>query len=182
MVQFSWLGGHTGKRVVHCTMLGTWLSLVEVTALRMDAKVFACLMQAVPRLGSMSGVDNAQYQYWLRLFDTVEADNDKIEYRRCGRLHRDHDLPAVEWRSGARSWYRHGAFFRDHDQPAQIGSDSTQIWCNASDFHRLGGPAIVSPADDFSAWYVHGQRHRKDRPAVMWQGREEFWQDGVFLY
>lgn len=99
----------------------TWLCLVEMAALRRDAVAFASLLQIIPHAGRMACRNDVQYQYWARFFDSVDVrlydsvhDYNKlplvqIEYRRCGRLHRDHGLPALESLDGM-CWYNHGTF------------------------------------------------------------------------
>jgi hypothetical protein len=78
-----------------------------------------------------------------------------IVYKLNGKLHRDNDLPAVEWVDGDKEWYQNGQRHRDNDLPA---------------YER---------ADGSKAWWQNGLRHREDGPAIEWaNGRKEYWLDG----
>jgi hypothetical protein len=37
-----------------------------------------------------------------------------------GKLHRDNDLPAVEWFNGPKEWYVNGLYHRENDLPAYV--------------------------------------------------------------
>ena len=79
-------------------------------------------------------------------------------YYRNNKLHRDGDLPAVEYSTGDKSWLRKG--FR----------------------HRICGPA-VEWSGGIKSWYVFGSRYSEDDynkvisnlPLLYWKNRDRLW-------
>ena len=53
-----------------------------------------------------------------------------------GQLHRDNDLPAIEWTNGNKEWYFNGKRHRNNNLPA------------------------IEYVNGYKAWYVNGQFHR----------------------
>jgi hypothetical protein len=51
-----------------------------------------------------------------------------IRYYRDFRLHRDNDLPAIEWGDDGKEWYKNGMLHRDNDLPAIEWSDGGKGW------------------------------------------------------
>ena len=45
-----------------------------------------------------------------------------------GKLHRDNDLPAVEWKNGEKEWYKNGVKHRDNNLPAVEYFDGHKAW------------------------------------------------------
>lgn len=46
--------------------------------------------------------------------------------------------------------------------------------------HREDGPAIIPCGDGCQAWLKHGEYHRLEGPARVWDdGYEEYWIDGA---
>ncbi len=70
----------------------------------------------------------------------IDSDGSKFWYQ-DGKLHRDNDLPAVEWADGSRSWYKDGKHHRDNGLPAIIRSDGECYWL-------VDGKPVPPPA-----WY-----------------------------
>lgn len=109
-----------------------------------------------------------------------------------GMLHRDHDLPAVDWgdgmsfewwhdgklhrekepaiidvHEGFRAWYVHGKLHRDGDKPARQRLNGDKEWWVQDKRHRDGGKPAQITANG-KQWWVHDKRHRDDDlPAVM---------------
>lgn len=105
----------------------------------------------------------------------------KFKWKMNGQLHRDGDLPAVEFDDGRREWYCHGKLHRDGDQPAVEGIDGDRHWYFHGKLHRDGDmPAIKRTKDSRSyvlrEWYHHGERHRGgDQPAVEGIDGDRYW-------
>jgi hypothetical protein len=134
----------------------------------------------------------------------VELNNTQRWYRN-NKLHRD-DGPAVIQADRTQLWYRNGELHRV-DGPAISYRNGEEHWYREGKRHRPGGPAIVRRAgtyvyrsgtleymgahqgqdDGFSTgnrkageeWYLKGQRHRKDAPAIIAGGLEEWYLRGV---
>jgi hypothetical protein len=73
------------------------------------------------------------------------------------QLHRDNDLPAVEWNNGDKAWYRHGKYHRDNDLPAYISSSGTKYWYQHGKLHRTTGPAVIY-SNGIQYWYLNYKR------------------------
>jgi hypothetical protein len=78
-------------------------------------------------------------------------------YNDKGELHRENDLPAVEYAGGTKCWYLNGKR------------------------HRENGPAVES-ANGSKFWWLNNKRHRETGPAVEYaDGRCEWWVDGELV-
>ena len=88
--------------------------------------------------------------------ETDEFGN-KRWYNDKGELHRENDLPAVEW------------------------TDGSKAWCLNGKLHRENGPA-VEYANGTKAWWLNDKPHRETGPAIEWpDGSKEWWYDGERL-
>lgn len=98
-------------------------------------------------------------------------------WRFAGRYHRDHDLPAIEWKDGARAWYRHGEFHRDFDLPAIDKPQTCKAYYKKGKRHRDNDLPAYERRDGLKAWQYEGMIHRENgKPAVIYpDGRKEFW-------
>ena len=87
------------------------------------------------------------------------------EYRNSrDELHRDGDLPAIDYRDGEQRWYKNGKRHRDGDRPAIELVDGSQSWFINGKRHREGGlPAVVWVFDEVNhkMWYKNGELHRE---------------------
>jgi hypothetical protein len=88
----------------------------------------------------------------------------KIWYK-DGVLHRDGDLPAVEWPSGTKIWYKDGKLHRDGDRPAIEWSDGSKEWYKDGVDHRDGDLPAVVHACGSKEWWYNGNMHRVGGPA-----------------
>ena len=95
-------------------------------------------------------------------------------------LHRDNDLPAIEWKDGIRKeWYKHGELHRVKGY-AVIDIDENKEWYRKGVLHRTRDLPAVERSTGSKYWYKNGIKHRKNGPAVILaNGAEEFWIDGV---
>ncbi len=95
-------------------------------------------------------------QYSKKTYKVIQR-FDRKEYYVNGKLHRYHDLPAIEWIRGSKEWYQNGKLHRENDLPAQEFRDGAKFW------------------------YKDGKKHRNFfLPAIVWANkRAEFWLDGI---
>ena len=49
-------------------------------------------------------------------------------WRQNLHYHRDNDLPAIIYATGAKLWYKEGKLHRDCDLPAKIYTDGSSLW------------------------------------------------------
>jgi antitoxin component YwqK of YwqJK toxin-antitoxin module len=85
---------------------------------------------------------------------TVRVYKYSTEWRLDGKLHREGDLPAIEYANGAKSYYKNGSPHREGDLPAVE-------WVNGD-----------------KTYYKNGKRHRENGAAIEWaDGSKEYWLD-----
>lgn len=97
-------------------------------------------------------------------------------YRNC-QLHRDGDLPAVEFNDGAKGWYQYGKLYRGGGLPAYVDSDGDEFWYDVNILpHRDGDLPAVDDNHGYRRWYRHGKAHRGgDLPATEYQNGDKTW-------
>ena len=112
----------------------------------------------------------------------VEIANDTIKWYKNGNLHRDYDLPAIEYSSGAKFWYQEGDLHREGDLPAIIYGNDIKEWRQRGLLHRDGDlPAFIHYGTKW--WYKNGKKHRDyNLPAMeSFSGNKEWWIDGELI-
>src|SRR5437879_3441415 len=89
------------------------------------------------------------------------------QWLRGGYLHRDNDLPAIEWQGGKREWYQNGSLHRENDKPAVEFLNGHKEWHRNGYLHREDDkPAKIDKFGD-KWWYKSGELHRdNDLPAI----------------
>ena len=94
-------------------------------------------------------------------------------------LHRDGDLPAIEWKDGIRKeWYKKGLLHRVGGY-ALIDIDGNREWYKKGKLHRGGDLPAIEKVSGSKYWYINGKKHRENGPAtILANGVEEFWIDG----
>ena len=58
-------------------------------------------------------------------------------------LHREGDLPALEYSNGDKYWYINGVLHRDRDRPPIVLRTGEQRWQRGDILHRETGPALI---------------------------------------
>ena len=87
----------------------------------------------------------------------VDADGSKV-WRLNGKLHRDNDLPAVEYADGTKQWWLNGELHRDNDLPAVEYADGTKAWYLNGKLHKDNGLPAVEYADGTKLWYLNDRQ------------------------
>ena len=83
----------------------------------------------------------------------IIKDTNSIKYYIENKLHRENDLPAIEY------------------------FDGTEYWMLNNKYHRNNGPAIIT-SNGTLEWWQHGVRHRNNGPAVTLANGLQLW----FIY
>lgn len=100
-----------------------------------------------------------------------------------GKVHRDSDLPAIEWGDLGilREWLVDNKLHRDNDQPAVEYSKYYKYWYKHGLRHREGDLPAVELSDGTREWWVEGKLHRDNGlPATeRANGRREWWVHGI---
>ena len=102
------------------------------------------------------------------------------EWRLNKKIHRDCDLPAIEFENGDKQWWINGKLHRENDLPAKCQQNSRYWYINGNLHRENDKPAIIFKNGD-KFWYKHGQLHREhDRPAIDFSGVGQLWWiDGI---
>ncbi len=74
------------------------------------------------------------------IFIEILSDGTKVWYKN-DIIHRDDDLPSIEYANGAKCWHQNGQLHRI-GKPAMIQDDGIQYWYKFGKLHREDGPAI----------------------------------------
>ena len=82
------------------------------------------------------------------------------EWYKNGLLHRDEDLPAIEYAGGYKSWWKDGKLHRDGDLSA-IEDFEQKRWYKNGLVHRDNGLPAIEWVDGSKEWWVKGERHRE---------------------
>jgi hypothetical protein len=97
-------------------------------------------------------------------------------YNEYARLHRDNDLPAVEYTNGTKHWYANGKLHRDNDLPAVIYGDGAKSWYINGKRYRINDLPVAESANGTKYWYANGNYHRdNDLPAIECADGTKHW-------
>ena len=80
-------------------------------------------------------------------------------------LHRENDLPAIEYANGDLVWYQYGEYHREGDKPARISDNGQdQEWWFEGKLHRLTGPAWINTKSDppIENFFIHGEIYSRE--------------------
>jgi len=80
------------------------------------------------------------------------------------QLHRDDDLPAIEYEDGSLYWYRNNQRHRDNDLPAVVWANGTKMWYKNNKRHRDNDLPAVVWADGSCEWWVDN-KHVRSQPS-----------------
>lgn len=92
------------------------------------------------------------------------------------KLHRDGDLPALEYANGDKEWYQNGNLHRDGDLPAVENASCSKEWYQNGKCHRDSDQPAVEYEDGSKEWYQNGEHHRDgDQPAIEYASGRKSW-------
>jgi len=115
------------------------------------------------------------------ILETINSAENQLWYKN-GRLHRDNDLPAENWKNGVQKWYKNGKQHRDNDMPAVISKDGNQYWFKNDKQHRDNDLPAVIYSNGRKEWHQNGKLHRdNDLPALIFDDGALYWfKDGRY--
>ena len=122
----------------------------------------------------------AAFEASLKSIRTVSPWGD-VDWRNSqGQIHRDYDLPAVEYQDGRKVWFQNGLVHRDGDRPAFEGQNGAKQWYRNGKRHRDGDLPAIEAAEGTKEWRQNGKLHRDgDLPAIeRADGTKEWWVNG----
>jgi hypothetical protein len=112
---------------------------------------------------------------------TTDPDGSKGWYK-YGKLHRDGDLPAVEYPNGTKKWFKNGVLHRDNDLPAVEYPNGTKKWFVGGECTRANGKPAITYSNGRREWWFNNVRQTEIYPrnkfVVIYNGkREDFFLD-----
>jgi hypothetical protein len=115
----------------------------------------------------------------------VVVDDGSTRWRVNGLLHREGDLPAIEYSDGSKEWWLNGLPHREGGPAVEwVGSvcglnKGFAAWLSNGLLHREGDLPAMEYTDGGKRWYKNGLLHRDNGPAVEHgDGSKEWWKDG----
>jgi len=116
----------------------------------------------------------------LDLPTEIDCNGHKLWKNKDGQIHRDGDLPAIEYADGEKRYYKDGQLHRDGDLPAVESTNGQKEYYKNGKRHRDGDLPAIEHADGVKYYYKNGHIHRDDDlPAVeLIDGTKKFLKDG----
>ena len=102
-------------------------------------------------------------------------------YNKKGELHRDDDLPAIEWSDGTKKWYKNNMIHRVDGPAIIIPPGLNELQSPTLRFHSINRPA-VERSDETKLWYLNNELHREDGPAVEKSNGTKIWYQNDALH
>lgn len=131
----------------------------------MKSELWRCI--GLPRIRPVEREDNLP----------IECGGSKYWYKN-GKLHRDFDLPAIEFSFGAKVWYQNGEVHRENG-PAIVFDDSAEEKSvfYSDVFKRIKLlPFEMDLSGSANCWVKYGLIHRElDEPAIECQDGSRYW-------
>ena len=97
----------------------------------------------------------------------IEFSDGCKEYYKNGKIHRDGDLPAIVHPSGQKLYYKYGVLHRDGDLPAATLYDRSLYYYKNGALHRDGDLPALEHADGGRHYYKNGELHRDSGEPAM---------------
>ena len=115
-----------------------------IATINRDPQLWLLLALAVPRFGRYLLKNPWLMTEFQDLFIEETHGDECIEWKLFGKLHRNHDLPAIIWLDGSLSWHRHGMLHRNNG-PAVVRKSGALFWYHNDKMKRYCfGPALIS--------------------------------------
>lgn len=124
----------------------------------------------------------------------IEEDKQRVCWYKDGKLHREDDLPAIEYFNGSKNWFQNGKYHRENGPAIELYEDGfliEQHWMKNGQRHREDGPAIIVDIPDEIRkkyqkenkklhlngchWWINNQHHRDDGPASEYANGDKHW-------
>ena len=129
---------------------------------------------------SVEGLGNGRYF----LLDTKEylhvSNGNKHYYKNKGYsiLHRENNLPAIEYANGAKIWYVNGKLHRENGPACE--SNEVKQWFLFGEYNREDGPAIEYK-NGAKYWYLNGEKLSEEEHKKMTAKESDYSKDGSYF-
>jgi hypothetical protein len=128
---------------------------------RLDGPAYECLDGY--KEWYIEGIEYTEEEWKIKVLELskyeVKKFDNRIEYYYEGKLHRNNDLPAIEYKNGSKYWFQNGKLHRDNG-PAEEFSNGVKIWYKNGLTHRLDGPAYEYKEN--KEWYIEGKEYTEE--------------------
>ena len=84
-----------------------------------------------------------------------------------GKLHRNNDLPAVEYANGGKCWYKNDKCHRDGDLPAVEYADGGKCWHKNGFYHRDNNLPAIEYSNGIKSWYKNYIRYYPNKQLII---------------
>jgi hypothetical protein len=149
-------------------------TLIEIS--KVSPLTWFRICEMVPFIGEWSPCPSTQRLVKKPFIHTFKTSYESILHYLNTTVHRDSDLPAIEYANGDKFWYILGKLHRDNDLPAVERANGTKVWYISGKLHRDNDLPAIEWADGDKEWYILGNLHRdNDLPAVEWANGDKAW-------
>lgn len=101
-----------------------------------------------------------------------------VFYFKDGLLHRDGNMPAIEYNDGTLMYMQFG-LLHNYKYPAIITNDGSKLYYYAGTLHNSFGPAVIL-ANGGREWWKGGARHNENGPAVDYGSFKHYFLNGMY--
>ena len=105
----------------------------------------------------------------------IDRDGNKYWFNSKDELHRDNDLPAVEYTDGDKAWYMNGKRHRENDKPAIECTSGKKDWYLNGKLHRENDNPAIEEVNGTKLWYLNSKLHREKGPAIEYFDGKKIW-------
>ena len=98
-----------------------------------------------------------------------------INHKPYRKLHRENDLPAIEYYNGDKEWWLNGLRHRENGLPAVKYNNGSKEWRLNGRLHRENDKPAVEWFNGDKGWYLNGQLHREKGPAIEYNDGIKRW-------
>jgi hypothetical protein len=129
-------------------------TLIEIS--KVSPLTWFRICEMVPFVGEWTPCPSTQRLVKKPFIHAVKDCYDDICHYLNTTVHRDGDLPAIEWAYGDKLWYISGKLHRDNDLPAIEYANGTKFWYISGKLHRDNDLPAIEWADGSKFWYKNG--------------------------
>ena len=135
-----------------------------------------------PYTGQFTRIQQPLHGRHVMIEYTVRVYGDRTEWWLGDQLHREGNLPAIEWAHGTKEYYKNGEWHRDGDLPAIEYASGTKKYYKNGKLHRDGDKPADESENGSKHYYKNGKMHRETGAALEWaDGSKSYWLEGKQL-
>jgi hypothetical protein len=132
-------------------------TLIEIS--KISPLTWFRICEMVPFIGEWTPCPSTQRLVRKPFIHAVKTRYNNVRHYLNTSLHRDGDLPAIEWAYGDKWWYILGKLHRDGDLPAIEWDSCNKFWYISGERHRDNDLPAIEWDNGIKAWYKNGVRY-----------------------